>query len=225
LHARPEFPGTRYFWPGVGDGDGVGLGVCVMPPGLPLGAGVGVRVGSLVGVAVGCVVGGAVVGDVDGFGDGVCSGGSVGSGDRDGSPVGALVGAPVGAFVGVSVGRGCGVSNAETTPTWTTALAPRSPIATTTQRPWATGISVQVGLAPLVLMTPVQLPCSVNVPLKFCSENVTGTGDDETLLNCTFAGDATTGAGRVSCGGFVGMVDGTGVGDAAVAATATTANQ
>jgi hypothetical protein len=85
-------------------------------------------------------------------------------------------------------------------------------------------VSVHVGLAPEVFRIPVQSPLSLNVPVKPCCENVTGTGDDAvTDVNCTFGGDATTGAGFACGGGFVGTDDGTGVGVAAVAETEYTA--
>jgi hypothetical protein len=83
-------------------------------------------------------------------------------------------------------------------------------------------VSVNVGLDPPVFTIPVQSPCSVNAPVKPACENVIGTGLDVTAANCTFAGLARTGAGLVSCGGFDGTLDGTGVGVAAVADTAYT---
>lgn len=93
------------------------------------------------------------------------------------------------------------------------------------QRPAPTGAIVQVGLAPLVLTTPVQSPCSVNPSVLPVCENVSATGVAETLGKTILVGLARVGAGLCSGGGFVGIDEGTGVGEALPAGTATTANQ
>jgi hypothetical protein len=106
---------------------------------------------------------------------------------------------------------------------WTIALAPLSPTPMITQRPWPTGVIVQVGLAPLVFTIPVQSPWRVNGPVKPGWTNRTGTGEEVTLANWMLRGVTPTGDGLLSGGGFEGTVDGTGVGVAAVAETAYTA--
>ena len=90
-----------------------------------------------------------------------------------------------------------------------------------TQRPCPTGVIVHVGLAPFVFTIPVQSPCSSNGPANPDCENVSGAGVEVvTVANWMFAGEATTGAGFGSGGGFDGIDDGTGVGVAAFAPTA-----
>ena len=144
----------------VGSGECVGAGVGLAVVGGCVAPGDALGSGECVGPGVGL----AVVGGCDGSDEGEVVGWCVGSGECDGAGVGS--GECDGCAVGDVVGRG--VSNGVTTPTWTTALEPRSPIPTITQRPGPTGVTVNVGLVPLVFTMPVQSPCSVNAPVKPC---------------------------------------------------------
>ena len=168
-------------------------------------------------------------GECDGSDDGAVVGACVGSGECDGAVVGAVVGGCVGSGECDGSGDGdddvvgWGVSYGVTTPTWTTALAPLSPSPTITQRPGPTGVTVNVGLVPLVFTMPVQSPCSVNAPVKPDCTNVTGAGVDVTDANCRLRGVTPMVPGLVSGGGFDGTLDGTGVGVDVVVAVPMTA--
>ena len=155
-------------------------------------------------------------GECDGSGTasdvGAVVGAWVGSGECDGADVGAVVGAWVGSgecdgwavALGWAVGDelGCGVSYGVTTPTWTTALAPRSPSPTITQRPTPIGVTVKFGLVPLVFTMPVQSPCSVNAPVKPGCTKMTGAGVDVTEANWRLRGVTPMVPGFASAAGW-----------------------